>query len=307
MSVLDPNCGCPFTPQSTGTDQLVITPQTTLVEGVPVPLKPQSLRVAQGRKAKIVWFMKDQCGNPVDLTDLQAAGATVKFLARESLSMCANQGTTIDLGGTIDLPSEGQVSAQLTDAVVQRPGIYAIDVGLLQPPPDGSLVFSNRFFLTVEQGLFGAVPTDLGPPSVPLLRLWLRDVDPDGNLWLASFEWDDTEIAACLVRPLQEFNEAPPPLDTVYNTQTFPYPYNWTRAAQGYLLEMASLWYMRVHLPYQAGGLSIDDKNKFDVYWQRAQQMLQEWRQWLRFTKVRMNANGAYMTLGSSYSNFGWY
>jgi hypothetical protein len=73
------------------------------------------------------------------------------------------------------------------------------------------------------------------------------------------------------------------------------------------MLQIAALWYMRVHLPYQAGGLSIDDKNKAEVYWQTSQQLLQEWKQWVQFTKVRMNAEGAYMSQGSSYGNFGWY
>ena len=306
MSTLAPPPWNPFMPQARGAEQLVVSPVITTVEGTPVPAKMRAVKITQAQQAKVLWTMTDPDGNPVDFTDLQAAGCSVVFWFHESLSMAPGQGINKLIPGVIVDASHGQVQGDFEDAATTcGPGIYIIDVGVLDNK--NSLVFSNRFYLIVENSQFAAQQSNLGPLTVAELRLSLRDVDRDGNLWLASFEWDLAEIAQCIIRPIAEFNESPPPLDQQYNTSTFPYRYNWLKASQAYMLQIAAFWYMRVHLPYQAGGLSIDDKNKADIYWRTSQQLMQEWKQWMQFTKVRANAEGAYQSMGSSYGNFGWY
>jgi hypothetical protein len=304
VSILSPPIN-PFVPKAQGQAQLIVAPEVTQVEGVPVPAKMRAVRITQAQQAQVRWTMTDPDGNPVDFSDIP--GATVSFWFHESLSMAPGQGINLLIPGTVIDATQGTVQGDFENAAATAgPGIYIVDVGVLDNKQ--SLVFSNRFYLIIENSQFAAGgQSNLGPLTVAELRLSLRDVDRGGNLWLASFEWDLSEIAFCITRPIGEFNEAPPPLTQQYNTTTFPFKWNWLKASQGYLLQIAALWYMRVHLPYQAGGLSIDDKNKADVYWRTSQQLLQEWKQWVQFKKVQMNAEGAYMSMGSSYSNLGWY
>ena len=301
-----PNVSSPGT--AVGIDQLQVGPTTTLVEGQPVLAKMKSVTVTQSQLATIQWTMLTPLGDVVDLTTLVGYGVTLCI--KESTWTGSSDSSAVIPGsftsGTVVNPALGQVQATLTAAIVQNPGVFYAEFGITSPV-DGSLVFSNTFFLFIEPSQFGALQSGTGPLTIAEIRLYLRDVDPVGNLWLASFEWDVAEIAACILRPIREFNEAPPPLTVQFNTKTFPYRDNWTRGAAGYMLRLAADWYRRVHLPYQAGNLSIDDKNKFQIYDERGKELIEEWRKWMTWKKIELNCNAAYQSAGSDYNLLGWW
>jgi hypothetical protein len=292
--------------QGTGLGQLTIVPTLTQVEGSSVPAKIQGIQVVQGQLATVSWTMKDRNGDPVDLTNV--SGGTVNLIIRESMSLDGQVDAGTLLVGSIVNATAGQVQATLTADVTYAPGISVAEFGIFL---NNALVFTNWFYLIVEPSqsgfLLGERLTMQGPPSMAEIRLHLRDVDPGGNLWMGTYEWDLAEIAACIVRPIQQFNEAPPPITRTYTTATFPWRHNWLNAICGNLMRISADWYRRVHLPYQGGGLAIDDKNKFQQYDARGKELQDEWKTWTQWKRVQLNADEAYQTMGSSYSNFGWY
>ena len=68
---------------------------------------------------------------------------------------------------------------------------------------------------------------------------------------------------------------------------------------------MASIGDDRDGLQYQAGGVSVDDKNISFVA-KMSQTLLEEWRLWMRSKKVEINVEGAWGTLGSDYGSGSW-
>jgi hypothetical protein len=56
------------------------------------------------------------------------------------------------------------------------------------------------------------------------------------------------------------WNDAPPRLN-MYNASNFPYRYQWTEAAIGFLLKLAAHRYRRNALQYDAGGVKIADQD----------------------------------------------
>jgi hypothetical protein len=189
--------------------------------------------------------------------------------------------------------------------VLAMPGISFMDFGAFDVA--GNLVFTDQGYLIVNRSRWGATSSDMGPPSIAEIRLHIRDSDPTDALWRGVIEFDAAEMAACIERPIRYFNEALPPLSTVkYNTANFPFRHNWLNGIVACLYEMAEISYMRVHLPYQAGGLSVDDKNKFREYGAKAREKWEDFKQWTAAMKRSMNAQNAIQSSFSPYSGDFW-
>lgn len=295
-------------------DQLIVTPSITCVEGKPNLRKMQGVSIVTGQLATIRYTMRDINGDPVDLSLCMAAGSVVKLRVREAIEMCDWQQATIS-GSVVDLSTngaDGVVQATLTEPVTHLPGIYRCEFAILSnDTPQANLIFSNEFFLIVNRGQFANIPFNhvrtQGPPTLPEIRLHLRDSDPADNLWLGVQEFDTAEIAACIERPIHYFNEAPPPINQRFNTSNFPSRYFYLEAIVGCLYQMAAIHYMRTHLPYQQQqGLSIDDKNKAEQYAAEGKQRWEEWKNWVRHKKVQINAAAAFQSMGSPYWGTIW-
>lgn len=290
-------------------DQLIVTPAITCVEGQPNLRKMQAVSVVTGQLATIQYTMRSQNGDPVDLSLCMAAGSTIVLKIREAIMMDSNSnpGVTIicSIVNLITNGADGVVQATLTSDVVAYPGISRCEFGVLDI--NGNLIFSNEMFLIVNRGQFANQVSRLGPPTLPEIRLHLRDSDPTDNLWLAVTEFDMAEIAACIERPIHYFNEAPPPINQKFNTANFPGRYFYLEAIVGCLYQMATLHYARVHLPYQQQqGLTVDDKNKMEQYDAVGKQRWEEWKNWVRHKKIQLNAAAAFRTFGSPYWGTSW-
>ena len=105
--------------------------------------------------------------------------------------------------------------------------------------------------------------------------------------------------------PIDEFNEKYQP-KTRYSPRSFPFRYHWLRATSGYLLEIAARGYARDRLAYSAGGVSVDDKNKMQDYMLLGKDLLAEWRQFIKETKVEMNVAQGWGSVGSHYGRGNW-
>jgi hypothetical protein len=296
------------------TDQTTVKPVITCVEGAPNLKKMQAVTVVTGQAALIEYTMRDGNGDPVDLRPCLQAGGTVELRLREAvIGMYPGQPGVIIPCTLPDPPgdgSDGRVLAQLTQKAVAFPGISRADFGMLDAA--GHLLFNNEIFLVVNRSQYGepagVAPWPFGPPTIPEIRLHLRDSAPEDNLWLGVQEFDLAELAACIERPIHYFNESPPPIYQIFSTANFPARHHYLEAIIGCLYQMASLHYARVHLPYQQQqGLTVDDKKKAEQYAAIGKEKWEEWKNWVRHKKIQFNATASFQSIGSPYYGNLWW
>ena len=303
-------------------DQNIINPPITQADGCPVLPKMQCHEIQQGQDARLEWVMRTPNGDPVNLTDCAASCASEDSTSNETFDAAGTPpcGITLrirELSG-YDGPTDaiysvdaditeaatGAVKAHaLPEAITRYPGVYMEEWALFSA--DNRMLFSNQAVCFVGRGLFG-ISSDgsqwnLGPPTVSEIRLSMRDNAPNDNLLLDDVEFDAAEITQAVLRPLQFWNETPPPIGQ-HTTKTFPFRELWLKGIQAYLLQIAAANYRRNHLAYNAGGVAVDDKNKARAYEEYANLMMQDFRNMVQAKKVEINIAGFSGTVTSNYS-----
>jgi len=229
-------------------------------------------------------------------TDLEALGATsMKFVAKEMLHHTAKY---IEKAVSFKTSpgTDGIVTLTLKPADTPYAGMwYAAIVAF---DASGDVIAEWPMWLEVRKSLLQSLSYNT-PINIGEIRLVLRDTVPEANNLLLQFEYSDTEIAFCIMRPVEEWNEMLPPVKT-FTGATFPYRENWRKAAAGYLMRTASRKYLRDDLEYSAGGLSINDNRKWDAYGKLGQVLIDEWQTWAKQEKVRLNSQACYGNIGSA-------
>ena len=170
------------------------------------------------------------------------------------------------------------------------------------------IVVSNILYVSVERGLLGAGGGNAppGPPSLAEVRLELRDY-PEVNRLLDNYEFDEAEILHAALRCIDYFNEIPPELDQRFDSSNFTWRHHWMEGIVYHLLQVAISWLDRNKLSYSAGGVQVDDLGRSEPYLRHMQMRKQKWEEWVKRTKIRLNSESAFMSLGSEYSqNYGW-
>ena len=304
-------------------DQNKVPAPVTYVDGCPVLPKLQCHEVQMGQDARLDWVMRTPNGDPVNLTDcanscsstsgtdekfdaLGTPGCGVTLRIRELTGLNPSQDKVHAVCADITSAATGAVRAQaLPDAVIREPGVYLEEWALFTS--DARMLFSNQALCFVNRGLFG-LSTDtsqyaLGPPSPDEIRLTLRDNAAADNYLLDNVEFDGAEIAQAVLRPIQYWNEIPPPLNPAMTTKNFPFKEMWLKGIQAYLYRMASNTYRRNRLAYNAGGVSVDDQNKEKEYSSAGAAMLREFQDMVQAKKVEINIAGFSGTIGSQYGN----
>jgi hypothetical protein len=304
-------------------DQQQIKPNETVnEEGCAVLPKLRVHDIQQGQDARLEWNMLNKQGEAVNLTECGFTDESIGSTDGSTFDAIGNPccGVTLRLREITGFnPSRNcvyQVDVDVLDAgtgycrasslptkVTRVPGIYWEEWAAFDA--SGNMLFSNQVLLWVNKGLFGLSNNmsdwNKGPPSLDEIRLSIRDNSPEDNLLLDNIEFDAGEIAQAVVRPLQHWNEVPPPLRPPQDTTTFPFREHWLQGIQGYLLQTAAHNYRRNHLPYNAGGVAIDDKNKEGPYLQESRALLQEYRSWVKEKKLEINTALFTGTIGSLY------
>lgn len=297
-----------------------ITAPQTVVDGCPVLPKMQCHQVSQGQDARLLWSFKDAAGEAIDLTSCvgdNCGSTTGDAFDAVSTPPCGVSLRMRELSGynpkdlihEIDVDvidsSIGSVRAQsLPDAILRYPGVYQEEWAVFTT--DNRMLFSNSCITFVNRGLFGVPSTsaaqrNLGPPTIQEIRLSMRDNAGADNLLLDDIEFDSAEIAQAVLRPIQYWNEIPPPIRPVQTTKTFPFREMWMLGIQAYLLEIASHNYRRNQLSYAAGGVSVDDKNKDQPYSAVSARLLQRFQEMCRAKKIEINISLFSGSLGSPY------
>lgn len=298
-------------------DLMVVRPRQTRVEGQPVLAKRQALRYPQGLSPVIEFTIRDDEGRNVNLTGVGLTSADPSLASSSSASSAGEAGRLLlRLREVFDFRAEslpieveavcwnapaGVVRAKLPSSAGDAPGVMIAELGVYAP--DGDLAITYDLHVLVERGQFGKVLTNRGLPAVDEVRMWMRDSDPKDNFLLKDFEFDLAEIIEAMIDCVREWNTSLPPIGRFYNTCTFPNPGVTRSGIMGRLYELAAKHYRRAHLAYSAGGVQVDDKNKAAEYEQIGQMMRQQYTQWVRSDRVRINRSNFNGAAGSPYGN----
>lgn len=310
-------------------DQSSLRLRQTYVDGCPVLPKLRCHEAHAGQQARLLWNFHDPNGLVLDLRtcayppnessssadiaeiDFDAVGKItpgpmlrVRELSGVNPTMDAIYTVTAEI---LDAEQGLVRAAPLPHGIVRTPGVYLEEWGWFSP--EGHMLFSNQCCLFVRRGLFGftnnSVGTNTGPPTLEEIRLSLRDNAGADNPLLDDVEFDAAEIASAVLRPIQYWNEVPPPLGMMESTTTFCFREMWLLGIQAHLLEIAAHHYRRNSLPYSAAGISTDDKNKEQPYMAAAMMRIQQYQDLMRVKKIELNMRSFGGSIGSTYAN--WY
>ncbi|MEM3062243.1 MAG: hypothetical protein QW303_01665 [Nitrososphaerota archaeon] len=198
---------------------------------------------------------------------------------------------------TIDNSVPGKIIFTVPKEVRETPGIYDVEAAYVQP--NSSTLFAiNKLYFYNEPSHWGTKHYTL--PSLSEIRLSLRDSSPIENELLGNYDFDTSEICFALTRVIQLWNETPPPV-TLYTTRNFPFKHLWLLGAQLFLFQIAEEHYRRNQFAYNAGGMSVDDRNKLMVYRAAVEDRMQMFMTSIYKQKYRINASSS-ATLGGNYS-----
>jgi hypothetical protein len=277
-----------------------VAPTVTEVDGIASPSRKQGIQIPQGLAAWIEWTLRDDAGNPANLTGLgfpessssgsSAAGGSIKLRVIECLSL-SQQNRPIEIEGEAVDPTNGVVKAKLTSKAVEKPGVYIVEWSVYSP--DGDLEHVTQGSMIVNRTLAGGAQA-IGPPTLQEIRLHLRDSGPEDNYLLDTVENDLAEVAACIERAVQVWNETLIFVPKRYTTVNFPYRSQWLDAICGYLFTLAAHNYDRNLQAYTAGGTSMQDKNKGPGYMQKGMGLIQQYKDWVKQRKGQINLESAF-------------
>lgn len=289
-------------------NQNTVTAPIAKQNGQELLTRMRAVSITQGQPATIDWQLYDRNGIPINLSACEISTPENVFKVvlqiKEQIAL-GNQNPVQTIDAEIVDADKGKVRVEVPASMVGIPGIYYGEMALVNVETGNEsnprVVVSNLFYVVISRGTFSSYGQAGGPPSVAEVRLHLRDSSPGESFLLDHLMFDDAEIALAVARPVMYWNEVPPPLDIVYNTQTFPYRYHWLEGICANLFLMVAEQFRRNQLSYQAAGLAVDDQNKEASYERAGQARWQAYREWVRGTKASINLESCYGEVSSNY------
>jgi len=230
--------------------------------------------------------LKDRFGDGLTLS----AYGQISLLARDTF------------GGDLYLnivatKTDNKAVFSLTPADLPNPGVFLGEVVIESNA--GVAVFRILCYVEVTESIEltgGTYP--LGILTTAEVRMAIMDRCAEDNFLLDNVEFSDAQIAWAIRRPIDMWNETPPPVPPTYTPLTFPYRYHWSLAVIGMLMRAAGLNYKRNSLEYKVSGMSIDDKHEAEFYVKMGNAYMKEYTDWMRHKKVEINMGRALGTTG---------
>lgn len=297
----------------------LITSDLPEIDGCTLFTAVRAILADQGVPALVEHQIRDRNGRPVDLSEQfpdgdsldsqDAATWVVKVRIKEAVSDApdAVNNPLWELTAAVTDAREGKIQFRLPVKTVEYAGIYLVGVAVLDADAVPRLVDSA--LMSVEKSLWptkvGIALRQPGPPSLLDIRTSMVDRDPADNSLIDRVEFSTDQVLSAIVWPVQYFNEQPPPL-TKFTTRDFPFTAEWQDAVVGSLLVSAAHNFRRNQLPYSAGGVSVDDKNKEGPYLAYGNQLIQGYKDFVLNKKVEMNVRGFMGVVASPFSRGMW-
>lgn len=295
---------------------LVIRSGIPTVDRCPVLTRVKAYIGTQGVKSVVEHQFTDRQGNPLDLgvilpgigdssseSEEEVGSVMVRLLGAGTTRINDYSNPLRELEATVTDAANGVVRVQLTAEAVEKAGLFTMSWAVLNA--EGEPLLATRGLLSVEHSLWAMEPLTsqktLGPPSLQEIRMHMMDCHRNENLLLDDVEFGDEQILEAVLSPISTWNESLPPLRHRMTTMNFPYRSQWKDAIVGRLLVTAAHNYRRNHLAYQAGGTSIDDKNKEQPYLQMGMAILESYKEFVLKTKTSINLSHVWGYFGSPY------
>jgi len=307
--------------------------------GKPILARQRAVVASAGHEIWVEWVFRDQYGNPVDLNGLQigcvpdpcdleslssslssssfssssmsSSSAAeecnkVMFRFREILNFSGTQ-PTYECEGEVVNAGAGEVKVFMDNKEL-CPGVYWAEMAVVDPA--GCPLLSNVFRLVIERSLWamlnpGQPLLQNGPPTLAEIRLHLRDSSPEESLLLDHIRFDDAEMALAIVRPIEYWNEIPPPLKH-HTTSSFPHRFHWMDAIAANLFFMVEEQFRANNLSYSAAGVQVNDQDKEQNYARAGERRWANWKEFVKRKKAQENLDGCWGAVASSYSYTGY-
>jgi hypothetical protein len=292
-------------------DPRIVAAATSRAYGRPIPSRLKAVVLRAGTAPTVRWTMVDRRGCPVDLTPFAVEAAPGPDpppppVVPVFLRVVENTILGLDpdfIGRCVDAPA-GLVEASLDLARMGGPGVYIAEFAVMAADLE-TVAFSNQLTVLVERGLFAGDPT--GIPTLAEIRMLVRD-SPQDNELIGDFAWDDAEILQALQAPVDYWNADLPDVGVYYTTRTWPARYRhwWVRGTIAVLYRIASESQRRNQFDYAAGGIQVQDSNRSQEYAQLADAEWQEFKAWVRSTKVALNNELGWGTFGGYGHGNAW-
>lgn len=124
------------------------------------------------------------------------------------------------------------------------------------------------------------------------IRLFLQD-KKELNPLLRGIRFSAEDIDSAINRCVDFYNESAPFTDTL-TPSSFPYRYSLLMGVSGYLLKSASINEAGNELSYSADGISIQDKDKAEIFAKLGAQFWDEFKDKITNIKVCKNLGQAF-------------
>lgn len=248
------------------------------------------IRLTQKVPATVRLAIKDEQGNLFTTDEAVTGKLTVRDMANRPPKVTVSS----------DVYTSGKVTFNIPS--ITTPGIYEASATLYSGDVPKA---STRYWVEVVASM-DWINCNL-PLTISEVRMAVRDQCGEQNILFDSLKFSDDQVVWAIRRPIDEFNSTGQP-ETAYTPTTFPGQWrsHWVTGAAGYLMRVASIGDDRDGLTYSAGGVQINDKDVSFVL-KMSQQLIEEWRAWVRSKKVEINVGQAWGTQGSDYGSGGWY
>lgn len=121
------------------------------------------------------------------------------------------------------------------------------------------------------------------------VRIWLRDMDPSANLLIDDYEFSPEELRTAMTLTVDYWNDQPPYIGC-HDIKSYPWRSKLLCGTAANLLFIAAHRFRRNALKYQAGGMTVDDQNKYQEYDGAAGKLWEEYKRWVEISKRAINA-----------------
>ena len=289
----------------------IITSEIPVKDGCPALTHVKMFKATLGEEPTLEHVFRDKQGRPLDLSAYFSSGSDsdvesdtqIEVRLKEVISPAASGCNPLwQLTGQIVTPAAGVAHIELEKKVIPAAGIYQLNVALKQ---GAKILKVDTPYLWIDRSLFGDPTYDpsylAGPPTLEEIRNRIYDSGASDNFLLNDVEFTDSQIAQAICHPVQLWNETTPQIDPFYDSRSFPYPEHWLKGICASLFMTAAHNYRRNSMPTNAGGIAITDKEKEVPYLRMAQQLQQEYRDWMIHAKVEINTSRFGGIFGSSY------
>ena len=276
-------------------DRPIITAALPEIDDCTLFQRTKVFIIDKGVQATLEHVWRDRNGEVKDLNDY--VGHRLAVRSREGIGV--GRAHVYETEAVITDPDNGIVQAPTVPEFTAKAGIYILQWGIFDD--EDCAILTDSSLLIVERSLFGIhYDEPQGPPRFQEIRMAMYDT-PGDNFLLSRVEFSDDQLAEALLRPVRFWNEVPPPIRPLIDTTNFPYQEHWLKGTKAHLMTMAAHNYRREHLPYNAGGVAVDDKNKEQEYMRYAMELKNEYEEFVKLKKMQINTGLCVGVVQSEY------